>query len=88
MSWRERFEARGSALCIGLDPVAARLPAGLGLFDFCAEVIELTAEWAACYKPNVAFFEREGPAGVEAFAKLLALLRERGIPSIADVKRG
>ena len=88
MSWRERFEARGSALCIGLDPVAKRLPAELGLFDFCAEVIELTAEWAACYKPNVAFFEREGPAGVDAFAQLLALLRERGIPSIADVKRG
>ena len=39
MSWRERFEARGSALCIGLDPVAGRLPAGLGLFEFCAEVM-------------------------------------------------
>jgi len=88
MSWRGRFEARGSALCVGLDPVPDRLPAGLDPLAFCLEVVDLTKEWAACFKPNAAFFERLGPAGVAAFAGVLRGVRERGWPVIADVKRG
>ena len=60
MSWCDLFESRESALCIGLDPVPDRLPAGLGSLAFCRHVIDATADYAACYKPNVAFFERNG----------------------------
>ncbi|MDH3592456.1 MAG: orotidine 5'-phosphate decarboxylase, partial [Planctomycetota bacterium] len=60
MTWMTRFSARASALCVGLDPAAGRLPAGMTRAEFCLEVIEATHEVAACYKPNIAFFE---PAG-------------------------
>jgi len=88
MGWRDRFEARPSALCVGLDPMAEKLPRGVGLLDFCLEAIALAAPFAACFKPNAAFFEREGPEGMRAFAEVLRAIRERGFPSIADVKRG
>ncbi|MGQ0613609.1 MAG: orotidine-5'-phosphate decarboxylase [Planctomycetaceae bacterium] len=88
MTWRGRFEARGSALCVGLDPVQERLPKGQDLRSFCLEVVDLTGEWACCFKPNAAFFERLGPPGMEAFAAVLRGVRERGWPVIADVKRG
>lgn len=88
MSWADRFAARDSALCIGLDPDPARIPEGYTVEGFCLEVVELTSEFAACYKPNAAFFEREGPAGMDVLARLLRNLRERGIPVIADIKRG
>ena len=88
MSWCDLFESRESALCIGLDPVPDRLPAGLGSLAFCRHVIDATADYAACYKPNVAFFERNGPAGMEDYARLIEEIRQHGFPVIADVKRG
>jgi orotidine-5'-phosphate decarboxylase len=88
MNWKERFEERDSALCVGLDPDPARLPEGVGLAEFLESVVEATAEFAACFKPNVAFFERFGPAGLAALADLIASIRERGIPVLVDAKRG
>ncbi|MHC4817407.1 MAG: orotidine-5'-phosphate decarboxylase [Planctomycetota bacterium] len=88
MSWAERFGSRGSALCIGLDPDPARIPDGMDVPAFLRAVVDLTAEYAACFKPNVAFFERLGPAGLADLAQLIADLRARGLPVIADGKRG
>ena len=88
MSWAERFAARGSALCVGLDPDPARLPDGVGALAFCRAVVDVTAEYAACFKPNVAFFERLGAEGLADLARLIAEVRARGIPVIADAKRG
>lgn len=88
MSWADRFAARDSALCVGLDPDPARIPEGYTVESFCQEVVVLTREFAACYKPNAAFFEREGPLGMGVMAKLIRQIRDLGIPVIADVKRG
>jgi orotidine-5'-phosphate decarboxylase len=88
VSWAERFGSRGSALCIGLDPDPARIPDGMDVPAFLRAVVDLTAEYAACFKPNVAFFERLGPAGLADLAQLIADLRARGLPVIADGKRG
>ena len=88
MSWAERFAARGSALCVGLDPDPARIPEGMSVLTFLREVVDLTAEYAACFKANVAFFERLGPAGLADLARLIADLKGRGLPVIADAKRG
>jgi len=88
MNWKSGFRARASALCIGLDPVPERLPAGFGPLEFCRAVVDATSDFAACYKPNAAFFERFGPDGMAAFATLIAEIRVRGFPVIADVKRG
>lgn len=88
MSWVERFGARNSALCVGLDPDPARVPEGLAVPAFLRAVVDLTADYAACYKPNVAFFERLGPAGLADLAQLIRDIRARGFPVIADAKRG
>ena len=88
MSWKERFEARGSALCVGLDPVVERLPAGYAAGDFCEQVVDTTADLAACYKANMAFFEKLAPNGWDQLRKLCDTIRQRGIPVLLDAKRG
>lgn len=83
---------RSSLLCVGLDPVLDKLPEGIprsvdGITDFCRSIIDATLEYAVAYKPNLAFFECLGPAGMEAFAKTC-----EHVPAthflIADAKRG
>ena len=88
MSWRDRFAARGSALCVGLDPVPERIPQGLSVAEFCCDVIDASAEYAACFKPNIAFFERCGEVERDGLPKVLAAARERRVPVILDAKRG
>ncbi len=42
----------------------------------------------ACVKPNIAFFEQYGLSGLKAFADIVKLAQELGLPVIADAKRG
>ena len=42
----------------------------------------------AAVKPNIAFFEQYGLAGLKAFKELCAGIQNRGIPLIIDAKRG
>jgi uridine monophosphate synthetase len=50
-------------------------------------IIEATHPYVACYKPNSAFYEAFGPAGLEALRTTLAAIPSE-IPVILDVKRG
>ncbi len=84
--------AKGSMLCVGLDPVLEMLPVGCrrdaeGLADFCRRIIDATLDYAVAYKPNLAFFECLGVAGMEAFAKTCAHVPDTHF-LIADAKRG
>lgn len=88
MSWAGRFQARDTALCIGLDPVAERLPPGYSATGFCLEVIDATADYAACYKPNIAFFERLSETGSGGLAQVMRAVRDHGLPVLLDAKRG
>ncbi len=90
-----RIEAVGAPVCIGLDPVVARLPAwATGESDahrvsaFCRGVIDRTAEFAAAFKPQSACFERFGSAGFGALEETVAHARAAGVPVIYDAKRG
>lgn len=83
------------SLCVGIDPSRALLEAsGLpdtpaGLDAFVAQVTDVVeAEQVRVVKPQVAFFERHGLAGMRALAQLLAALRAQGVFVIADAKRG
>lgn len=81
-----------SWLCIGLDPEPDRLPVrfardATGVEEFCREIVAATCEYAAAYKPNVAFFEAFGSDGWAALVRLLASI-PRDVPVIADAKRG
>ena len=88
MSWHRRFEERGSALCVGLDPAPGRLQKGIPAEEFCLAAVEETASVAACVKPNLAFFELLGPKGLEALVRIVRAARAKGLPVILDAKRG
>ena len=90
-----RIDASHSLLCVGLDPELARLPERFRtepypLFAFCRFIMDSTAEFAAAFKPNTAFFEAHGARGWEELAMVFAHLREhhRDHFSICDAKRG
>ena len=85
--------ARGP-LCVGVDPSPALLAAwGLpddatGVASFCETVTGALAGEVAVVKPQSAFFERHGSAGVAVLEELLAGLRGAGALALLDVKRG
>lgn len=88
--------ARRTTLCVGIDPrLDQLLPAFRALGDaqqaltrFGMEVLEITAPHAACYKPQIAFFEAHGLAGLRAYAAIVAEARRKGLLVIGDIKRG
>ncbi|RLD02766.1 MAG: orotate phosphoribosyltransferase [Chloroflexota bacterium] len=84
-----RIQAVNSLLCVGLDPHAQDLSelSGEGAKHFCLEIIEETADVAAAYKPNAAFFEALGAEGVAALGEVIAAIPDE-IPVILDAKRG
>lgn len=55
---------------------------------FCRRVVQLVAPHCAAVKPQVAFFEVFGSAGMEAYLDVCAFARGKGLPVIADIKRG
>lgn len=95
-SYLERLAARsaatGTVLCLGLDPDPASLPDGFrddlrGLERFASLVLEAAGPHAAAVKPNLAFFEAYGSAGVAALERIRAMVPD-GLPVVADAKRG
>jgi orotidine-5'-phosphate decarboxylase len=89
--------AAGTLLCVGLDPEVERLPDGVGgasmperFVAFNGAIIEATADLVCAYKPNAAFYEAHGPAGVDALVRTIALIHERApsVPVLLDAKRG
>lgn len=85
-------ERNRSTLCVGLDPEPSMLPAGFsrdaqGIVAFNRVVIEATKDLVCAYKPNLAFYEAHGSAGVHALEETLALIPPH-VPTIGDAKRG
>jgi len=81
-------------LCAGIDPHPALLAHwGLdesvqGLETFAMTCVQAFAGTVAVVKPQSAFFERFGSAGIAVLERTLTGLREAGTLSILDVKRG
>lgn len=95
------LRARRSPLCVGLDPRWESLPTALrkrvpdnsvgrsrAYAEFCWRVIELAAPRAAVVKPQSAFFEALGPAGMQALLEVMQAARAQGLLTILDAKRG
>ncbi len=80
-----RSREAGSFVCVGLDP-PGDLPAD-EVAPRNRALIEATAPYAACFKPNLAFYEQFGVPGLRALEATLAAI-PGGIPVIADAKRG
>ena len=88
----DRSAAVGTVLCLGIDPEPAALPAGFkrdvtGVEAFAMLLIDAAAPFAAAVKPNLAFFEAFGSAGLAAFERVRAAVPS-GIPVVIDAKRG
>ena len=95
--FQQRFvalAAERSALCVGIDPSADSLK-GWGLPDdaeglqaFCERMVEVCGPLVACVKPQSAFFERHGPAGMAVLRRTVEAARSHGALVIIDAKRG
>ncbi|CAN5561509.1 orotidine-5'-phosphate decarboxylase [soil metagenome] len=97
----ERFGARlqqatgrRGPLCVGIDPHRSLLDAwGLpddagGLAAFCETAVDALAEEVAVLKPQSAFFERHGAAGIAVLEQTVRAARSAGAIVLLDVKRG
>jgi len=86
---------KNTAVCVGLDPVPARFPATLkdgrlqtdAVRAFCSAIVEATAPYACAFKPNFAFFEALGPAGLTVLDQVVATIPDDCLV-IGDAKRG
>lgn len=81
-------------VCVGIDPHPALLEDwGLaddvdGVREFALSVVEEIGEYAAAVKPQAAFFERHGSAGVAVLEEVIAAASAAGALVIVDAKRG
>jgi uridine monophosphate synthetase len=90
----QTIDRNGSLLCVGLDPDPHKFPAHFpqtintqALVTWGQKIIEQTADLVCCYKPNFAFYEQYGPAGLEALRQTIAAVPNQ-IPVLLDAKRG
>ena len=88
---RAQTASRG-LLCVGLDPDPAKIPADLAgapqpLLAFNRRIVDATADVAAAYKPQIAFYSALGAE--EELAASIRYIRERAPHAlvILDAKR-
>jgi len=87
------IKEKRSFLCIGLDSDIDKIPAHLKntsdpVFEFNKQIIEATHQFAVAYKPNLAFYESNGIAGLQSLKKTMDFLDSYDCFTIADAKRG
>jgi orotidine-5'-phosphate decarboxylase len=82
-----------SLLCVGLDPEPKRFPAKLQgdprrIYDFCARIVDATADLAIAFKPQIAYFAAH--RAEDQLEKLMEHMRRNApqVPTILDAKRG
>lgn len=74
-----------SYLCVGLDPHKATDASSAEAE--CKALIDATASYACCVKPNSAFFEVH-LGGMEALKRVIEYAHAAGLPVLLDSKRG
>ncbi len=92
----------GRFVCVGLDSEFSKLPTSAlkrdhegrvdiaaSLIAFNKAIIEATHDIVCAYKPNTAFYEAYGVAGMVALEKTVSLIHEIAptVPVILDAKR-
>ena len=82
-----------SMLCVGLDPDPAKFPAkykgdASKIFDFCAAIVDATADLVISFKPQIAYFAAH--RAEEQLEKLVRHMRSVApkVPVVLDAKRG
>ncbi|GAA5494210.1 orotidine 5'-phosphate decarboxylase [Rubritalea halochordaticola] len=82
----KRIKDTNSRLCVGLDP-RPDLSGGMEKIpDLLKQVVDETWEYAAAFKPNMAYFEAMGLRGLEMLEEMLGNMPKE-VPIILDAKR-
>lgn len=91
--------AKKTPAMVGLDPRVGQLPPAIkpksddpkaiadSYLQFCTGVIEAVSPHVGVVKPQAAFFEQLGPAGMMALAEVVAVARKAGLIVVLDGKR-
>lgn len=88
---------RKGPLCVGLDPRWEMLPKairakhldpGAAFQAFGIRILDLVEPFAGVVKPQAAFFEQVGPAGVAALHTLMSVANSMDFITVLDAKRG
>jgi orotidine-5'-phosphate decarboxylase len=90
----------GNPVIVGLDPRWQQLPNSLAknflddyvgraqaYQEFCREIVDVVAPFVPAVKPQAAFFEECGPAGLVALGNVVDYSRQRNLIVIMDGKR-
>ena len=84
-------------VCVGLDSHLDYIPNYIKekheklsdiIFEYNKTIIDATSDIVAIYKPQIAYYESNGLEGLIAYQRTLRYLKEKGLLSIGDVKRG
>ena len=82
-----------SMLCVGLDPEPSRFPCAYKgnankIYDFCAAIVDATADTVIAFKPQIAYFAAHRAEG--QLERLMEHMRRAApnVPIILDAKRG
>ncbi len=89
---KSRIE-KGFHVCVGLDTDLNKIPEHLRncknpVTEFNKIIIESTYNFAAAYKINFAFYEKDGTKGLDNILETLSFLPDKEILTIGDAKRG
>jgi len=91
----EQIARKESFLCVGLDSEPDKLPAAMRgaarpQLSFNRAIVDATAPYTVCYKPNLAFYEGRGAEGFGEFLDTCRYIRDNypDMFIIADAKRG
>ena len=90
-----RFNKIKSVLCAGLDPAIEKFPPKFrdmqpaeAITSYFVEVADAVRDAALVSKPNIAFYEQYGAAGLAALHTIIDKLHNCDIPVVLDAKRG
>jgi len=89
----EEIRTKDSRCIVGLDPRIDQMPAFVGssicaaITEFHELVLDAVVDLVPAVKPQLAFFEQYGVAGLQAFENTVRAARQRGLLVIADGKR-
>jgi orotidine-5'-phosphate decarboxylase len=82
-----------SMLCVGLDPEPTKFPASMRgdaakIYDFCAAIVDATADLVIAFKPQIAYFAAH--RAEDQLERLMMHMRRSAphVPVILDAKRG
>jgi orotidine 5'-phosphate decarboxylase subfamily 2 len=86
----ENINKKKSLLCVGLDPVVENLENIQDVSDILVKqnkrIIEAVLPYTVCFKPNSAFYEAWGVAGLKALSITINMI-PADVPIILDTKR-